>query len=161
MSRLTQTTDDQTVRFRDLERRVAELEAKPQSGVIARQTPITTDSSTFTGPTGTTDFVIPDVAVDVAVLYVAHLQALTFLSASGEWSLDLYVDGIQTKQLGHLHATNGAQAFEEHWAKTWTPPSGVYDLGIRLVEQNGTADLTFVATAIRTREFWIEAAGPR
>jgi len=80
MSRLAQTTGDVTLQFRDLERRVAELEARSRTGVIARFQTATDDSARAAG--ADTDMTVTT-ALTAGRLYPVTLNAEVALTAAG------------------------------------------------------------------------------
>jgi hypothetical protein len=162
MSRLPQTGADLAARLRDLERRLAELEARPQHGVIARQAPLTTSSATWTA-SATTDHAIPDVAVDAALRYVVRHHTSWTVVGNVRWIVNFHVDGALTDRIDDLDCFgSGTRIGEINAALEWLPPvSGIFDVDLRVVEVIDGGSLLFTGEPTATRQFWIEAAGPR
>jgi hypothetical protein len=161
--RLPQTGDDQAIRLREIERRLAELEARPRTGVIARQTPLTVSSNGGTPWTAdaTTDHAIPDVAVDATLRYIVRLHTSWVVIGNVRWLVNFHVDGTLIDRLDDLDCfTTGTRNGEINAALEWFPARGIYDVDVRVDEVVDGGSLAFPASATATRQFWIEAAGP-
>lgn len=130
-------------------------------GIIARQI-LSTNSSTFTTD-ATTDFVLNNVPVDSSRLYAINLHALGNLSNTGDWSIDVYADGVLLDQLTRLDSDDGAvnHTLMIQARLLWEPATGTPDLDIRVDELSGTGDLAFFGTGTLRRQFWVEDVGPR
>jgi hypothetical protein len=129
-------------------------------GIVGRMTPLTADSTGYTGDTAT-DFAISNIPVDVIQRYMIHLHTLWFVSSAAEWNVNVHVNGTLFKEIGHIY-TAGAEAQRLDGIVEWNPSTGTTDdIDIRVVEVQGTSTLTFIGSAVRTREFWVEGVGLR
>jgi hypothetical protein len=160
VSRLAQTGDDQTMRLRDVERRLAELEARPRVGVAAAQPPFTTSNGPHTDD-ATTDFAITGLVTDPALGYAVKLRSQVLVGASALWTVELYVDGVITGRLHTVHL-NGTEPRDFIDAELpWEPIAGTHDLQVRVDRVVAGGTLTFEATSDAPRQFWVEVTGPR
>jgi len=161
MSRLVPVGDDQAFRLREMERRLAELEAKPRTGVIARQTPIATNSASWT-ISSTTDHAIAGVGADAALRYIVRLHTPWVVTGNVRWIVNFHVEGTLVDRLDDLDCfTTGTRNGVINAALDWSPASGIYDVDVRVQEAVDGGSVLFPAAATATRQFWIEAAGPR
>jgi hypothetical protein len=159
MSKLPQISDDLTNRIRDMERRLAELEARARTGVVARQT-FGANSSAY-GDGATTDF-SQSVSVDETRTYAVCTQAIGVGTAGARWNGFFHVDGTQSEKMfdGTVDA-NGIMTCSGR--SLWLPSTVTVTLDIRLVRSAGSGTLTLAAgaPALVTRQFWVEDIGPR
>jgi hypothetical protein len=161
MSRLVPVGDDQAFRLREMERRLAEIEARSRTGVIARQTPIATNSTSWT-ISAITDHSLPSVGVEGTLRYIVRLHTPWVVTGAVRWIVNFHVEGTLIDRLDDLDcATTGTRNGVINAALDWSPASGIYDVDVRVQEAVDGGSLLFPANATATRQFWIEAAGPR
>jgi hypothetical protein len=128
-------------------------------GVIARQTPLTANSTGYTTDI-TTDFAITNVVVDSTRLYKPRLRSQFLLSASGVWDLNFYVDGVLVDRIFEVDETVAHRGWIDS-GLLWEPATDTVDIDLRLDERAGASTLTFEADAVNRRYIWVEDVGPR
>jgi len=160
MSRLTPLpADDQAFRLHEIERRIAELEARPRTGIIARMADIVTGTVPFTA-TGNTDMSVSNVAcVDYRVYKIYARRPFQINPGPGRWLIYADTGGAHINRLDDLDSGVVNAVMEGHCL--WYPTSGLYTITVNAQEVTGTSTLNFVADATATGQLWVEDAGPR
>ncbi len=158
MSRLTQIADDQAVRLRDTERRLAEVEARGHSGLLAAPATLSSDSS---DTSGTTEL---DLGLDrTVVITTGRRIRLEFNCRNllGTVQQDLFE--IRFKENGTQVAAFRGQVHEvtahidPHTCRhVYVPTSGTRTFEVFLVRVVGTGVAHIVAGATFPATFTVE-----